>query len=996
MASTSETALFDFMVVRPPDSVSGAVLRARYIRDGPPPQAGRDLEQDRARTSLADVSEMARLVYDRVLCDPTPPDRAAATEILLDELVAALPSYVPERAGSGTPGLPLGALERHAWVRYEGRYFLLPDRVEDLAEDNAYVSALSRVTAVLEGAAVEEYDAARLRADILALFGTSSVFEIVFKTGLGTTGYLYRSEFAAACRGLFEVLYRLYMLRRRTRVTLERIIAGLRALHTLQALAIDELYLAAEERGSPSAMSPVVPFYPELAAWDATAPCPGFPLIKTTADLRTYLTAVPVVHPIFASLYWYGQPFNDIQPLGVGDLKVVKTKLLAYEPGEISDIHNVMAGETKLRIHRRLEKAEDSFSSTSTARSESSTDTTSTDRYELKRESEQVIKTDLSVNANMSLQYTPNTMIHLTVGGGFSYNRSDTETGKLAQNFSHDVVARAASRVENSTVDQRSATRLFETEETNTHEFKAAEEHLSGIYRWVNKRYEAQVYNYGKRTMYEFVLPEPAAFFVQSRLYGYESTLEVPQPPKRVVLEAPDLKFRPGDIDEATFQRLRREYRLDMTWPAPTRRVTLINQETATALFRQDSVPDDDLWHAYTYSCDLQADGYNVDVVRLTGQIYFHQVDGDVSYNMNIVHLTIGGTLVKAWDLTAKKHHSFYADDPNEVLTNVNCPVGADPVRVTLGFQDLWKFALAITFELKLRADALDAWRQRVFDAVWRIEQQRADDVNKERRLRHDTDYVEYQNRIDELRASAVHDLLQGRSEAANQDLIKAELKRQCLSVFTKEFDYDATDDVLTPMETVQNRKVTVSLPTFKVTEYPADEDEEARTTGTFERWELKNASYAALDLPAVSAKGRHIQFLEQAFEWDLLAYVFYPYFWATPGKWVELMSRADDTDPSLTAFLQAGSVKVLVAVNPAYDDAVAYYLQSREPWFGGLAPALNDPLYLPMHEEVHRHQDDLYGATPEGNPWEFTLPTSLVYLEGSTTPLPDVADGDT
>jgi hypothetical protein len=39
--------------------VSFAVLRTRYIRDGPEPQAGRDMEQDRAHTSLADISEMA-------------------------------------------------------------------------------------------------------------------------------------------------------------------------------------------------------------------------------------------------------------------------------------------------------------------------------------------------------------------------------------------------------------------------------------------------------------------------------------------------------------------------------------------------------------------------------------------------------------------------------------------------------------------------------------------------------------------------------------------------------------------------------------------------------------------------------------------------------------------------------------------------------------------------------------------------------------------------
>jgi hypothetical protein len=107
----------------------------------------------------------------------------------------------------------------------------------------------------------------------------------------------------------------------------------------------------------------------------------------------------------------------------------------------------------------------------------------------------------------------------------------------------------------------------------------------------------------------------------------------------------------------------------------------------------------------------------------------------------------------------------------------------------------------------------------------------------------------------------------------------------------------------------------------------------------------------------------------------------------------MELMGRLDDADPNFTAFLRAGAIKVLVAVAPAYDDAVLHFLATREPWEGGPSPVIGDALYLPLFEELHEQQDDLYGGVPDGEPWEFTLPTALVYLEGSTTALPTLPD---
>jgi hypothetical protein len=103
----------------------------------------------------------------------------------------------------------------------------------------------------------------------------------------------------------------------------------------------------------------------------------------------------------------------------------------------------------------------------------------------------------------------------------------------------------------------------------------------------------------------------------------------------------------------------------------------------------------------------------------------------------------------------------------------------------------------------------------------------------------------------------------------------------------------------------------------------------------------------------------------------------------------VEAQTFYDEEDPMFAKFLQAGAARILVAVHPAYEIAVLHFLYTREPWNGGPAPGLSDLLYIPIHEEIHDQQDDLNGAIAEGDPWDVTVPTTLVYLKDSTSELP-------
>jgi len=359
---------------------------------------------------------------------------------------------------------------------------------------------------------------------------SETVTGIVFNTKNGK----YEGDFAYSKRILFDTLYGLYILRKKNSISLEPAIDGLKACHLLESIAITEFFYNAISEGSYAAnsskfVSVVSEVYPLLLNWKAESSNAldslketGVNIITSIEDVVELMHATPIVNPVFARFKYTFEPFNSIKPIGIGDLKVVKQKFLGYKKGEIAHIETVLAGETKTRVHRTLEKSEDSFTFSSSNDSESTKDSQSTARFELKNEAEEAIKSDLGLNANASFTYKGNPVVDASVTAGMTYSNSKSTSDKSSKNFVNEVISKATSRVQSKVSQQRSQVRQFETEETNTHTFANVppNDNISGIYLWLEKVYEAQIHNYGKRLMFEFMLPEPAEFYVESRLYA--------------------------------------------------------------------------------------------------------------------------------------------------------------------------------------------------------------------------------------------------------------------------------------------------------------------------------------------------------------------------------------------------------------------------------------------------------------------------------------------
>jgi hypothetical protein len=139
--------------------------------------------------------------------------------------------------------------------------------------------------------------------------------------------------------------------------------------------------------------------------------------------------------------------------------------------------------------------------------------------------------------------------------------------------------------------------------------------------------------------------------------------------------------------------------------------------------------------------------------------------------------------------------------------------------------------------------------------------------------------------------------------------------------------------------------------------------------------------SRPTVDLSVAAKERDGILFFEQAFEWDNLTWIHYPYYWADPSQWRASLNRRD-ADPLWAAFLSAGASRVVAPVRPGFEGAVALYLTTGVLWAGGPVPTVGDPAYLGIAEEIAETLED--GAAPVNTtPLDpVRLPTDLVWLQ--------------
>jgi len=563
------------------------------------------------------------------------------------------------------------------------------------------------------------------------------------------------------------------------------------------------------------------------------------------------------------------------RPLGVSDLMLVRQRIKRYELGEVAHIENVLRGELKERTHRRARSTAVTTVSEREEVEQSERDLQSTERYELQIESERALSQDTHREAGVTVSASYGPFVDVTANAGFASDTAREESHRNATSFSRDVTERAVSKLQLRVREQRTRVTVEEFEERNVHRLnnETASENVAGVYRWVDKIFDAEVLNYGRRMMVEAIVPEPGALYrhLLSTKPIEGVSVERPIPPGYCVNGREFVPLSPRDISRTSYIYWVGKYHVpNAEPPPPTYKIV------ATAFDEPFTTTEPQATAKSSKELEVPA-GYVAKQAWLSGNY--------AAYNY-------------APESGRRAHLLVYVG--RHLVAN-HAPLNDEDETIPIAILTAYVLAYAITVEVRceLTHEAFQDWQLRTYASII-------------------TAYEEQQAAYDnQVAASLAED--SGRLRAGNplvhRDTERTELKRAALSTLTGQH-FDAFDAM---------------------------------------RRGVPPQGFPQADLAEADAEGRFVQFFEQAFEWEHMTYLFYPYFWTRKDEWPALLRLADD-DLVFMNFLRAGSARVLLPVRPGYEPALLGYLGSGQIWEGGDPPVLDDPLYISIVDEV-KHQ---------------------------------------
>ncbi|WP_347888549.1 hypothetical protein ABHF54_01785 [Nitrosomonas europaea] len=578
---------------------------------------------------------------------------------------------------------------------------------------------------------------------------------------------------------------------------------------------------------------------------------------------------------------------GNVAPAGIADLLVVKQQLVRYEGADVAHIENVLKGEKKEREHtRRRETEEVIFRETEITTSEER-ELESTNRFEMSRETSETIKEDASLKAGLSVSGKYGPTVEFSVSAEGSVSRSKEEATKSAAKFSQDVTERSANKVTERVLERSSLRVTNEVIEKNSHALDnvGGAGHISGVYQWVNKVYQAQMFNYGMRMMYDFMVPEPAAFLISALQSAHASAVELTKPTP--------FTLRPDQITETNYH----------SW---------VQQYGAT-----DVQPPPEIYK--TKSLDFKAGGGD----GKTNYNHSGQIQIDEGYRA--IHGTVA-RVINIWDSSA----------------TVDVALGSRTHRFVSGD---WVWTMSLDDERDSIPFALDTFHVSQVAAAVKVKCQRTDRAMMKWRLEthakltqaYKARLSEYEEKLTALEMQAGV-AIRGRNPMLNMDLMNDELKKHCITILTEQH-FDLFDAI---------------------------------QTGSY--------NVPQIDLFENAAEGPYVRFFEQAFEWEQMTWLTYPYFWGRKSLWDERITY-EDVDQVFNQFLKAGYCRVVVPVRPGFEGAIDHFMTYGETWNGGPLPAISNPLYLPIADEIAERLDRPGDEVPQGDPWLVRIPTTLVHL---------------
>ena len=138
---------------------------------------------------------------------------------------------------------------------------------------------------------------------------------------------------------------------------------------------------------------------------------------------------------------------STVQPIGTADLLVVKQQLVGYEAGEIAHIENILKGELHDRQTRRAETVETTTTTETETTKEEEQDLQTTERFEMRRESEAVASMDGKLRGTSMTSTGFGALVEFDNTKDSPVTGSQQLSEKQASTYGRDVTSRAASKI---------------------------------------------------------------------------------------------------------------------------------------------------------------------------------------------------------------------------------------------------------------------------------------------------------------------------------------------------------------------------------------------------------------------------------------------------------------------------------------------------------------------------------------------------------------------
>lgn len=600
-----------------------------------------------------------------------------------------------------------------------------------------------------------------------------------------------------------------------------------------------------------------------------------------------------------------------IKRLGITDYLKVEQTTHAYVEGEVANIENIMAREYRSQSTRRLRRSETTNTSSSDTERERSIDTTTSSRFEMQSEISKILQesTDMGINANTS--YSNNTSFgnfSAQLGASYASHRSKEDSMRQAVTQAQEITARALDRVVTKVHQERVEKMIEEFEENNTHGFdnRKGDEHVVGVYRWVDKLMKNRVWNYGKRMMFEFAIPQPSKLHTLAAA-SVKKIIEKPVDPRTTKefnlsnyskLDDNNLKFWTGI------------YNVDLELMNPLIHLSLPISFSTT----EDGKDSSELEEVAQGKFELEIpEGYSTTKnAKIEAAIITKDnVDPGIATYITVGNVRHEMVFVTATDFRSK----FSAKIEN---------LGAYQDKIGVSFSSLGFHTGNINIDVECELN--NQGKLKIFNAI--IEA-------------YEDALADYNNKIAEEDAKASN--IKDGNPMFYRQIEQEVLKHNSIAYLV--------DDSVS-----KNNKV-LGKSLYSGT-----------TVAGFEVARTGLDDYASL-----------AKFMEQAFEWDIMSYNYYPYYWGKREDWDD-MYQSENIDPLFRSFLRSGLARVVVTVRPGFEDAVQFYMSTGRLWSGGEVPVIGDPMYLSIVDEMK----DIKGEE-QGKPWITRLPTSLTILQAES-----------